>query len=82
MAYFGGELSSRRNFPMTEPKNVEIFMANPTISLDFPILVMHIAIFRLCIMHYALCMHFPHVPSLFPTKTHALWDNQLYSKGF
>jgi len=59
---------------MTEPKNVEIYMANPTISLDFPILVMHIAIFRLCIMHYALCMHFPHVLSLFPTKTNALRD--------
>jgi len=61
MAYFGGELSSRRNFPMTEPKNVEIYMANP-------ILVMHIAIFRLCIM-YAFSLRTIVVPNQNPCIT-------------
>jgi len=74
MAYFGGELSSQRKFSIMELKNVEIYMANPLFSLDFPILMVHIATLRLCVMHYALGMHFPCVPSLFPTKTHALRD--------
>ena len=51
MAYFGGELSSQRKFSITEPKNVEIYMANP-LFFPFSWCILQLLGYALCIMHY------------------------------
>jgi len=84
MAYFGGELSSQRNFSITEPKNVEIYMA---LFFPFSWCILQLLGYALCIMHYECIFPAYHRCSqpkpmhykMYSLLAHALWANQLYS---